>query len=108
MRNLRCYTSRGVNESMTPDAYRTAYDKAIDDLTQISQTFERLTNRKKLIENVLAALQPVFDPSAVPELPAQLQSDSSDIAEEAKAEEASYSFLDVPAPLPAETDGDPF
>ena len=45
---------------MTPDPYRKAYEKAIEDLAQISETFERLSTRKKLVENLVVALQPVF------------------------------------------------
>lgn len=45
---------------MTSDPYRKAYEKAIEDLTQISQTFERLSARKKLVENLVSAMQPIF------------------------------------------------
>jgi|SRR5579863_1998663 len=102
---------------MTPDPYRKAYDKAIEDLTQISQTFEQLSNRKKLVENVVAALRPVFAPldQAVQENRSPAPIEIPQTAAEAPTErvEASepaggYSFLDVPAPLPSETDGDPF
>ena len=97
---------------MTTDAYRKAYETAIEDLTQISQTFERLSARKKLVENVLAALQPVFasTDTAASEVPPHVQMDSPQASQETQTEgsETAFSFLDVPAPLPAETDGDPF
>ncbi|HMG84470.1 MAG TPA: hypothetical protein VK574_01930 [Terracidiphilus sp.] len=101
---------------MTPDPYRKAYDKAVEDLTLISQTFERLSARKKLVENLVTALQPVFatkDPaqethsSASIETPQDVQEISAE-AHEAAEPAGGYSFLDVPAPLPTESDGDPF
>lgn len=117
LRDFRCYTSRGVNKSMTPDPYRKAYEKAIEDLTLISQTFERLSTRKKLVENVIAALQPVFatlEPATQDSLThgsiesSQAAQDEPTETSEAAEPPGGYSFLDVPAPLPAESDGDPF
>jgi hypothetical protein len=102
---------------MTPDPYRKAYEKAIEDLTQISQTFESLSSRKKLVENVVAALQPMFAtmehtvqaaPSPISiEAPQETQEASAE-ALEATEPAGGYTFLDVPAPLPSESDGDPF
>jgi hypothetical protein len=102
---------------MTPDPYRKAYEKAIEDVTQIAQTFERLSARKKLVENLVVALQPVFaatkdaaqetDSSASIETPQDVQEVSAEAHEEAEPA-GGYSFLDVPAPLPTESDGDPF
>jgi len=102
---------------MTPDPYRKAYDKAIEDLTSISQTFERLSTRKKQVENVIAALQPIFTtmehatqgtPSHAPiETPQGVQEAQTEGLESAEPP-GGYSFLDVPAPLPSESDGDPF
>ena len=102
---------------MTPDPYRKAYEKAIEDLTSISQRFESLSARKKNVENVIAALQPILTttepatqrplshapidaPQGVQEAPAE--------ALESAEPPGGYSFLDVPAPLPSESDGDPF
>jgi hypothetical protein len=106
-----------VNEIMTPDPYRKAYEKAIEDLTQISQTFEHLSTRKKLVENLLTAMQPIFatvehatqeTPSlATIETPQVAHQESTSAPETAEPAEG-YSFLDVPAPLPSESDGDPF
>lgn len=102
---------------MTSDPYRKAYETAIEDLTQISQTFERLSARKKLVENVVLALQPVFarTDEVSPEIPVQATIETAPAAQEESSEvgeagepPAGYSFLDVPAPLPTESDGDPF
>ncbi len=102
---------------MTPDPYRQAYEKAIEDLTLISQKFEQLSTRKKLVENLLTAMQPIFATSAnaTQELPSHASIETAQVAQEAPTEmiEAAepaggYSFLDVPAPLPTDSDGDPF
>ncbi len=102
---------------MTPDPYRKAYEKAIEDLSLISETFESLITRKKLVENVVAALQPMFAamehasheiPSHAPAETPQVVQEASTDALEATEPAGGYSFLDVPAPLPSETDGDPF
>ena len=102
---------------MTSDPYRKAYETAVEDLTQISETFERLSARKKLVENVVLALQSVFarTEDASPEIPAQATIETAQAAHEESTEvsdtgepPAGYSFLDVPAPLPTESDGDPF
>jgi hypothetical protein len=102
---------------MTSDPYRKAYEKAIEDLTQISQTFERLSARKKLVENLVSAMQPIFATMehATQETPSHATIETPQVAHEEStsaletAEPAGgYSFLDVPAPLPSESDGDPF
>ena len=102
---------------MTRDPYRKAYEKAIEDLTQISQTFERLSTRKRLVENLLTAMQPMFatvEP-ATQQTHSHAQTETPEVAQEASIEAletaepaGAYSFLDVPAPLPTESDGDPF
>jgi hypothetical protein len=99
---------------MTPDPYRQAYEKAIEDLALISQKFERLCTRKKLVENLVTALEPVFnsDMQSTPEAsaPVEIPQAPQEVAAEAESPTeppAGYSFLDVPAPLP-EGDGDPF
>ncbi len=42
---------------MTPDPYRNAYAKALEDLTLISAKFEWLTTRKKNVESLILALE---------------------------------------------------
>ena len=103
---------------MTPDPYRNAYQKALADLTVICETFEQLSNRKKLVESLVSALQPIFSStqlatpelSSIAEMPALESSHEMTVeAQEPTNEtESHYSFLDVPAPLPAESDGNPF
>ena|SRR5579859_769969 len=101
---------------MTPDPYRKAYEKALEDVTHIAETFERLSARKKLLENLLLALQSVFTRELAPqEAPVQATIETSQVVHEESNEmmksaepAAGYSFLDVPAPLPTESDGDPF
>ena len=100
---------------MTPDPYRKAYEKALEDLTLISERFEQLQARKKLVENLISVMQPIFSTQehAAPET-AATEIKTPHISQENPAETEgpagaaeSYSFLDVPAPLPA-SDGDPF
>jgi hypothetical protein len=100
--------------SMTPDPYRTAYEKALEDLTIISERYEWLNTRKRHVENLISALQPVFNSghqsahensaSAVDTAPQEI---GAGMEEPSSQGEENYSFLDVPAPLP-ESDGDPF
>jgi hypothetical protein len=103
---------------MTPDPYRNAYEKALSDLTVICETFEQLSSRKKLVESLVSALQPIFsstqqatpESSSIVEVPAPQSSQemTTETQESTNETESRYSFLDVPAPLPAESDGNPF
>lgn len=102
---------------MTPDPYRKAYEKALEDVTQIADTFERLSARKKMVENLLLALQSILTrelaPQETPSAPATIEipqpvHEESDETIESAEPAAGYSFLDVPAPLPTDSDGDPF
>ena len=45
--------------SMTPDPYRSAYEKALADLSFIAERHEWLNTRKRHVENLISALQPV-------------------------------------------------
>jgi hypothetical protein len=103
--------------SMTPDPYRSAYEKALEDLSVISDKFELLNTRKRHVENLISALQPVFasdhqsafenptnTAAMVPSGPQEVTSEVEGSTSEA---EENYTFLNVPAPLP-ESDGDPF
>ena len=102
---------------MTPDPYRSAYQKALEDLTVIAEKFEQLSNRKKHVENLVLALQPIFSSAqhdapvsaSVLEMPTPPTSQgvSTETQEPGDEAEHRFSFLDVPAPLP-ESDGDPF
>lgn len=103
---------------MTSDPYRNAYQKALEDLTEISVRFEQLNSRKRHVENLVSALQPIFssrqqsvsETSSVVEMPTPQSSPemSAESQEPVNETESRYSFLDVPAPLPAESDGNPF
>lgn len=117
MQDSQCYTSRGVNARMTPDPYHHAYQKALEDLTAISESFEQLNNRKKHVENLVLALQPIFSSAqhdassnssivemSAPQTSPEMSAETQEPADEA---EHRFSFLDVPAPL-TESDGDPF
>lgn len=96
---------------MNPQPYQNAYDTAINELTQIAATFEKLRVRKSQIESLVQALQPFF---AETQLPPAIQERPLPAAPPAAASETEppegYSFRDVPNPLPdiAETGGDPF
>ncbi len=102
---------------MTPDPYRKAYEKAVEDLTLIDAKFEQLNSRKKLVENLVMTLQPVITAhqQSMPETSPHSAMQSSQVSQEMTAgadasvpePPVNYSFLDVPAPLP-ESDGDPF
>jgi hypothetical protein len=103
--------------SMTPEPYRIAYEKALEDLSVISDKFESLNTRKRHVENLISALQPVFasdhqfaldnPTSTAAMVPTSPEEISAETEEPASAGEEKYTFLDVPAPLPA-SDGDPF
>lgn len=102
--------------SMTPVPYRIAYEKALADLSIIAERYEWLNTRKRHVENLISALQPVFasgnqsalensaGAATVPTTPQEITAEAEVPASEAVD---NYSFLDVPAPLPA-SDGDPF
>ena len=106
---------------MTPDPYRVAYESALAEITEIAAKFEQLRTRKGLIENLIVVLQPVLAaeesaPEAVPASPVLAQDampEKSDpalgnaIGAPEAEEQASYSYLNVPNPLPP-GDGDPF
>ncbi len=101
---------------MTPDPYRQAYEKALEDLTLISQKFEQLSTRKLQVENLLTAFQPIFarvehagqESLSHPDIESPQNAPETTDTIETTGPEEGYSFLDVPAPLPTETDGDPF
>lgn len=106
---------------MTTDPYRVAYESALAEITEITAKFEELRVRKSQIENLIAVLQPMCATERV--IPERLSNASepepeamagersgAEVAggiEAAASEPASYSYLDVPNPLPDGT-GDPF
>jgi len=95
---------------MTPDPYRIAHEKALEDLALIEARVEWLNTRKKHVENVIKALQPVCSPTeqAIHGSSVEESQQVSAEAEQSPSEVAdNYSFLNVPAPLP-QSDGDPF
>jgi hypothetical protein len=103
---------------MTTDPYRVAYESALAEITEITAKFEQLLARKGQIENLITVLQPmcaaeegtlerlstapVPRPEALPE-----EKSAPEIDRPAAQGPASYSYLDVPNPLPDGT-GDPF
>jgi hypothetical protein len=101
---------------MTPHPYQNAFDKAINELTEISATFERLRARKGQIEGLIKALQPFFEDLAQvqPQVSASVDEQTVAALPELNASDAEppegYSFRDVPNPLPdpSEPDADPF
>jgi hypothetical protein len=104
--------ARGEKDpNMNPQAYKKAYDTAINELTEIAATFEKLRVRKAQIEGLVLALQPFF---AEEKLPAADQTHETDVIPELAASQATpregYSFRDVPEPLADTSDasGDPF
>ncbi len=104
--------------SMTPDPYRNAYEKALADLTIISDRFESLNNRKKLVENLVSALQPVFA-SSHQAAPRSLQCAECNRSGRSAGDHCRSTKNQTPrskrsthflmSPLPSrESDGDPF
>lgn len=104
---------------MTTDAYRNAYETALEELTEIHAKFEQLRTRKGQVEHLINALHSVFSldevrteatPSAAEmtqvEIPAAVPQ-RDPVPEPESEAPSSYSYLDVPNPLP-ESDGDPF
>lgn len=98
---------------MTPDPYHVAYQTALAEITEIVAKFDRLRTRKGHVENLIAALQPVFADQTGVSSPATTQATAEEesgphlVNESAAEEQGSYSYLNVPNPLP-EGDGDPF
>jgi len=86
---------------MNPQAYKNAYDTAVNELTGIAETFEKLRVRKAQIESLVLALQPFFGegqaPAATHEHPGAVVPEIA--ASQAEPPEG-YSFRDVPNPLP--------
>src|SRR5437016_1877513 len=89
--------------TMTPDPYRNAYQKALTDLTSISETFEQLSIRKKHVEKLVMALQPIFSSTrhdapasaSIVEMSAPQASEevSKEIQESADEADHRFSFL---------------
>jgi hypothetical protein len=101
---------------MTSHPYQNAFDTAINELTEMTATFERLQARKTQIEGLILALQPFFgdSPQVQPHLSATVQESTSLAVPEVVASDAEppegYSFRDVPNPVPDASDpeADPF
>lgn len=105
---------------MRQDVYRVALDEAHAELIGISKRFEELRSRKETLETVVAALSPMLrlalaqNPDSQQRLAAQQTSDTpapqpqSMPEPEASVEPPSYTFTEVPAPLPDESITDPF
>jgi hypothetical protein len=98
-------------DRMDPQPYRNAYDTAINELTEITASFERHRVRKAQIESLVLALRPLFGEV---ELPATAPTPTAEVVPQISASEIGepeeFSFRDVPNPLPdiSETGGDPF
>jgi hypothetical protein len=107
---------RGEKARMNPHPYQNAFDTAINELTEIAATFERLRARKGQIEGLILALQPFFEnsPQVQPQVSAAVAEPAVAALPELKASDAEppegYSFRDVPNPLPdaSEPEADPF
>ena len=108
---------------MTLDPYRIAYEQASEELKEIGELFDGLRLRKDRIERLILAFEPLIEmsepaPARVEEveesLPAQASEEIAEppaaVAAEAASDPSSYSFLEVPAPLPDLPPGpnDPF
>lgn len=99
---------------MTTNAYRNAYETALAELTEITAKFEQLRTHKGHVENLITVLHSIFssddsvEATSIAEEMVQVAIPQSHPAPEPKSETPpSYSYLDVPNPLP-ESDGDPF
>jgi hypothetical protein len=97
---------------MRQDVYRVAYDEAIAELIEIKSRVEQLILRRARVEGVVKVLGPLLEGAAPATTPIQVQ--AAPVAQpnmpEQSADPNSYSFNQVPVPLPDldETGGDPF
>jgi len=104
---------------MRQDVYGVAYDEAKSELLDITCEFERLKARKARLEGVVTAMAamlgtsvPTFNsnqPKSEPIRAIAPPTAAPPNGQEA-SEPSSYTFNQVPVPLPdtSETDGDPF
>ncbi len=90
---------------MRQDVYRVAYDEANAELIDIRGKFEQLLARKSRLEGVIAVLGPLVQAAA--SAGAETVAINAGPSQE---NSTSYSFSQVPNPLPDqdETGGDPF
>ena len=94
----------------TPNPYRVAYEAALSEIAEITVKFEQLRQRKGQVEHLLTALQAYLTPAASIEQHPSVSFEPEMHPETAELEsesEQTYSYLDVPNPLPT-GDGDPF
>ena len=106
---------------MGQDAYRLAFEEATAELNEIMGRFEQLRQRKDRIEKFVEAFRPLLgldEEEAVPEeehseempLVAQQAAEPEPVIAQAAADPSTYSFQQVPVPLPDldELTSDPF
>ena len=94
---------------MRLDVYSVAYEEANSELLEITKRFEQLRRRKETLEGLIAAISPILGLAAQPKAPVEVAKDHA-TTPQATGEPGSYTFNQVPVPLPdtEETGGDPF
>ena len=106
---------------MGQDAYQLAYDEATAELSEIIGRFEQLRQRKDRVEKFVEAFRPLLGLEVEESAPeeehseampfvAQQAEEPEPVATQAAADPSTYSFQQVPVPLPDldELTSDPF
>jgi hypothetical protein len=96
---------------MRQDVYRVAHDEAQLELVAIEGRFEQLCVRKERLERLIEAIGPMVGMEVPVSAPVAEETQTpSPIEPEPISEPLTYSFHQVPVPLPDldETGGDPF
>lgn len=94
---------------MRQDVYRVALDEAQTELIDISKRFEELRQRKESLESAVAVLGPMLGiAEAARQEGAAAVVEMASPETHASQEPTTYTFDQVPAPLPDESITDPF
>jgi hypothetical protein len=98
-----------TGDSMKLDVYSVAFEEANSELLDITKRFEQLRRRKQYLETLIAAIGSLLGVAAAPNkpLPEAVQAPAPS-EPQAPSEPVSYTFNQVPVPLPDESNGDPF
>jgi len=95
---------------MKLDVYSVAYEEANSELLDITKRFEQLRRRKQYLETLIAAIGSLLGLAAAQNktLPEAVPAPVATTEPQAPSEPISYTFNQVPVPLPDESNGDPF
>jgi hypothetical protein len=98
---------------MKLDVYSVAYQEANAELLDITMQFELLRRRKQNLETLVAVIGSLLGLAVAPTKPmpeaVQAQGQAPVVSEpQTSPEPPTYTFNQVPVPLPDESSGDPF